>query len=416
MNYSHGILTDTGLLTTYYNEVKAELNDILKYWMLNTHDTVNGGFIGRIDENNIPDHNAPKGAVLNARILWAFSTAYKLTRDSEHLHIARMAFNYLYGNFIDKEHGGIYWTVNAQGHALDTKKQVYALAFAIYGCSAYFQAGNNEAAKNLAIELYRQIEKHSFDPIYTGYLEAFTRDWQPTNDLRLSDKDANEKKTMNTHLHVLEAYTLLYHAWPDEKLKGKINGLLENFADHIVDPGSGHLGLFFDEQWNRRSGTISYGHDIEAAWLLVEAAKSLNDPSITQTTKELSIKIAEAAVEGLDNDGGLWYEYEPGSGHLIKEKHWWVQAEAMVGFLNTWQLTENEAYLGRSLQAWRYIRGFIKDRNCGEWLWGRHEDGTLMQGQDKVGMWKCPYHNTRACIEIMTRLQPFLQEKIPVSQ
>ena len=262
--------------------------------------------------------------------------------------------------------------------------------------------------------MYRQIENHSFDPVYTGYLEAFTREWQPLNDLRLSDKDANEKKTMNTHLHVLEAYTILYQVWPDEKLKGQINSLLQNFEDHIVDPESGHLGLFFDEQWNRRSATISYGHDIEAAWLLPEAAKSLNNPSVTKAIKELSIKIAEASAEGLDKDGGLWYEYEPGSGHLIKEKHWWVQAEAMVGFFNTWQLTKDEAYLERSFQAWRYISTFIKDKNYGEWLWGRNEDGTPMQRQDKVGIWKCPYHNTRACIEIMTRLQPMLQSKIPV--
>jgi len=222
MNYPNQamMLSNTKLLTVYYNEVKAELNAILAYWMRNTHDPVNGGFTGRIDENNIPYPDAPKGAVLNARILWAFSAAYKITNNPKHLHLARIAFNYLTANFIDKEFGGVYWTVNAKGQPLDTKKQIYALAFAIYGCSAYFEISNNETAKNTAIELYHQIEIHSFDQEHTGYLEAFTRDWKPMEDLRLSAKDVNEKKTMNTHLHILEAYTTLFRIWPNEKLNG----------------------------------------------------------------------------------------------------------------------------------------------------------------------------------------------------
>ncbi|MEP7143394.1 MAG: AGE family epimerase/isomerase [Ferruginibacter sp.] len=407
MNYPGRAITlnDTKLLTVYYNEVRSELDNILAYWMRKTHDRVNGGFTGQIDENNIPLPGAPKGAVLNARILWAFSAAYKITNDAEHLHLARIAFNYLTANFIDKAYGGIFWTVNAQGRPLDTKKQIYALAFAIYGCSAFFEISNNEAAKNMAVELYRQIETHSFDTANTGYLEAFTRNWQSPGDLRLSDKDANEKKTMNTHLHILEAYTALYQVWPDEKLKTQIKNLIQNFKDHIVDGDTGHLILFFDEQWNRRSGTVSYGHDIEAAWLLLEASETIKDGPLIEAVKKISLQIGVAATEGLDKDGGLWYEYETTTRHLIKEKHWWVQAEAMVGFFNHWQLTKDETYLQRSLQSWHYTNTFIKDKIYGEWLWGRNEDGTVMKGQDKVGIWKCPYHNSRACIEIIKRLK-----------
>ena len=397
-------LQTTAILKEYSNEMKAELDSILSYWAKNTCDNVNGGFIGRIDENNTSYPDAPKGSVLNSRILWAFSSAYVVTKNEENLHLARVAYNYIIANFIDKEYGGIYWSLNAKGEPLDTKKQIYALAFAIYGCSAYFTASNNEAAKNTAIELYNTIEKYSFDAAYTGYLDAFTRDWKTLDDLRLSAKDANEKKTMNTHLHVLEAYTALYGIWPDVELKDKIILLIKNFINHIVDYNTHHLVLFFDEQWNPKSTTISYGHDIEAAWLLLEAAEVTADLSLIKIAKNFAVKIASSASEGLDKDGGLWYEYEPTANHYLKEKHSWVQAEAMIGFFNAWQLTNNKLFLDKSLQSWKYIQAFIKDQLYGEWYWGRNKNGIIMEGQDKVGIWKCPYHNSRACIEIIRRI------------
>ena len=397
-------LQTTAILKEYSNEMKAELDSILSYWAKNTCDNVNGGFIGRIDENNTSYPDAPKGSVLNSRILWAFSSAYVVKKNEENLHLAKVAYNYIIANFIDKEYGGIYWSLNAKGEPLDTKKQIYALAFAIYGCSAYFTASNNEAAKNTAIELYNTIEKYSFDATYTGYLDAFTRDWKTLDDLRLSAKDANEKKTMNTHLHVLEAYTALYGIWPDVELKDKIILLIKNFINHIVDYNTHHLVLFFDEQWNPKSTTISYGHDIEAAWLLLEAAEVTDDLSLIKVAKNFAVKIASSASEGLDKDGGLWYEYEPTANHYLKEKHSWVQAEAMIGFFNAWQLTNNKLYLDKSLQSWKYIQSSIKDQLHGEWYWGRNKDGTIMEGQDKVGIWKCPYHNSRACIEIIRRI------------
>ena len=278
-------LQTTAIFKEYSNEMKAELDSILSYWAKNTCDNVNGGFVGRIDENNTSYPDAPKGSVLNSRILWAFSSAYAVTKNEENLHLARVAYNYIIANFIDKEYGGIYWSLNTKGEPLDTKKQIYALAFAIYGCSAYFTASNNEAAKNTAIELYNTIEKYSFDATYTGYLDAFTKDWKTLDDLRLSAKDANEKKTMNTHLHVLEAYTALYGIWPDVELKDKIILLIKNFINHIVDYNTHHLVLFFDEQWNPKSTTISYGHDIEAAWLLLEAAEVTADLSLIKIAK-----------------------------------------------------------------------------------------------------------------------------------
>ncbi|MBC7423920.1 MAG: AGE family epimerase/isomerase, partial [Ferruginibacter sp.] len=266
------------LLTGYQTEARQELAAILAYWIANTKDVLNGGFIGKIDEHNLPDTQAPKGSVLNSRILWAFSAAYKVTGNPAHLDMATVAFKYILNYFVDKEFGGVYWSVFASGQPLDTKKQIYALAFAAYGCSAYYEASGDETAKTTAIELYNTIEKYSFDEVNAGYLEAFTNNWQPIADLRLSDKDANEKKTMNTHLHVLEAYTALYKIWPDDRLKEQLVQLLHNFTQHIINQQTGHLNLFFDERWASRSTIISYGHDIEAAWLLVEAAEVINDP------------------------------------------------------------------------------------------------------------------------------------------
>lgn len=392
------------ILDEYSKEMRAELDAILSYWKKNTCDNINGGFVGRIDENNRSYPDAPKGSVLNSRILWAFSSSYALTKKEEHLHLARVAYNYIVAHFIDKDYGGIYWLLNAKGKPLDAKKQIYALAFAIYGCSAYYTASKNEAAKKTAIDLFKMVEQYSFDETYFGYLDAFTRDWKTLEDLRLSEKDANEKKTMNTHLHVLEAYTALYRIWPDVVLKDKIILLIKNFFDHIITSNTHHLVLFFDEQWNPKSNTISYGHDIEAAWLLLEAAEATAELSIIMIAKDFAIKIAASVLEGLDKDGGLWYEYEPAINHFIKEKHSWVQAEAMIGFFNAWQLTGNKLYLDKSLQAWKYIKQFIKDHLYGEWYWGRNEDGTIMERQDKAGIWKCPYHNSRACIEIISRI------------
>ncbi|MFI5157720.1 MAG: AGE family epimerase/isomerase [Sphingobacteriales bacterium] len=391
-------------LSILKNELNEELGSILNYWMNNTIDEVYGGFMGRIDENNKVVVNAPKGSVLNARILWSFSAAYNLIQNPDYLQYAERAYEYIVDHFIDKECGGVYWSIDYKGTPLDTKKQVYANAFTIYGLSEYYIASGNEEAKTLAIELYNLLVEKSFDTKNTGYLEAFTRDWQPINDLRLSAKDANEKKTMNTHLHVLEAYTTLYRIWQPEELKLQIETLIHNFLDHFIDPKTHHCLLFFDEDWNSKSGLISYGHDIEVTWLLQQAAEVINNKLLLEKIQAINISITETTISGLDSDGGLWYEYEPAEHQPIKQKHWWVQAEAMVGFYNTWQITGDEKYLTIADKNWQYIKAKILDKNNGEWLWGRDENGEIMKGEDKAGIWKCPYHNSRACIEIIKRI------------
>jgi len=391
------------LLDIYRKETEEELNQILAYWLEHTFDEEQGGFYGRIDNDNNVDKIAPKGAVLNSRILWAFTAAYRATKNEIYLQAAERAFNYIAVHFIDKEFGGVYWTVDYLGHPLDTKKQIYALAFALYGITEYLQCRESETARSLAMDLFNTIEKYSFDTKRGGYFEAFARDWKEMNDLRLSAKDANEKKTMNTHLHVLEAYTNLYRIWPDDLLKNSIAGLTRNFLEHFTDKTSGHLILFFDENWNPRPGPVSYGHDIEATWLLLEAAEAIQDEALIKSAKSNAIFITNAVIEGLDSDGGLWYEYDPIQKHLIKEKHSWPQAEAMVGFFNAWQITNNHRYLTLSYNSWNFTKKYIKDTAKGEWYWGVLEDHQPMLSNDKVGIWKCPYHNSRACMQIMQR-------------
>lgn len=388
---------------SYAPELEAELTSILNYWMKYTPDGINGGFFGQIDHENRVSSDAPKGAVLNARILWSFAAAYNLNANPEHLDMADRAYHYIATHFLDNNFGGVYWTVDAQGNPLDTKKQVYAIAFTIYAFSEYFMASGHEVARDHAVDLYGDLVKYSLDKDKGGYYEAFGREWEPVADLRLSDKDANEKKTMNTHLHVLEAFANLYRVWPDDLLKKRIQNLLDNFSMYIIDNSSGHLKLFFDENWQSKSQVVSYGHDIEAAWLLLEAAEIISDRERMERFKFLALEMAKAAAEGLDTDGSLCYENDPASGQMDDDRHWWVQAEALVGFYNAWQLSGDEVFLDRFKGVLAFTKTHIIDHKNGEWFWGIQKNGNLMPGEDKVGLWKCPYHNSRACIELIKR-------------
>jgi mannobiose 2-epimerase len=400
---------ETGIsnqIKEYSSELRLELQEILQYWTEFTPDHTHGGFVGKISNDNLVDGQAVKGAVLNARILWSFSAAYNAKAIGD-LKIAERAYHYITNHFIDKDYGGVYWSVDFEGNPKDTKKQVYASAFAIYALSEYFIASGNEVVKEHAVAMYHDLIKYSFDSDQGGFFEAFNREWEPIADLRLSDKDENEKKTMNTHLHVLEAFTNLYRIWPDAELKGQIEALIKDFTKHIIDSKTGHLGLFFEEDWTKRSDLISYGHDIEASWLLLEAAEVIAAKDLIAEVRSLALQMAEASLSGIDEDGSLWYERERAN-EIIKERHWWVQAEAMIGFFNAWQISGDERFLTVSLRNWDYVKKHILDKENGEWFWGIKEDGTIMANEDKVGLWKCPYHNSRACLELIHRIESLI--------
>lgn len=384
--------------------MRSELeNNILPFWMNKMEDNEQGGFYGEITGDDELRPEASKGAILNARILWTFSAAYRLLKKPEYLKTATRAKRYLIDRFYDPEYGGIYWELDYKGNPLDTKKQIYAIGFAIYGLSEYARATGDAEALEYAQRLFEVIEQHSFDPVQNGYLEALTRDWQPIEDMRLSDKDENEKKTMNTHLHILEPYTNLYRVWKDERLERQLRNLIDVFITRILDPQTGHLNLFFEEDWTNKYRIYSYGHDIEASWLIHEAALVLGDETVLKRIEPLIVRIAQAADEGLNPDGSMIYENFLDKQKIDRELHWWVQAENVVGHINLYQHFGDESALDIAARCWEFIKAKLIDHEQGEWHWSILPDGTVNRKDDKAGFWKCPYHNGRMCMEVIER-------------
>ncbi len=377
--------------------------NILPFWMAKMPDEKNGGFYGQINGENIIIPLSPKGGILNARILWTFSAAYRYYKNPEYLQMADRAYNYIISHFIDPVSGGTFWCVTHDGQPLETKKQIYSQAFFIYAFSEYFMATGNENCKNEAIKLFNLIEKNSFDKSLNGYFEAYNRNWQLLDDLRLSEKDANEKKTMNTHLHILEAYTNLYRIWKNDVLAAQLRNLITLFLEKIIDTESSHLNLFFNEHWQSKSSITSYGHDIECSWLLYEAALEFGEPELVEKVKRKCLKIVEATKQGLQPDGSIIYEKDNSTGHHDLDRHWWSQAEAVVGFFNAFELTANTDYLKKATNCFSFIENHLLDKVVGEWYWSMLSDGSINRKDDKAGFWKCPYHNGRMCLEIMKR-------------
>ena len=392
------------LINQLRNEMRSELeNNILPFWMNKMEDNEEGGFYGQITGEDELKPEASKGAILNARILWTFSSAYRLLKKPEYLETATRAKRYLIDRFYDPQYGGIYWELDYKGNPLDTKKQIYAIGFAIYGLSEYARATGDEEALAYAQQLFDVIEQHSFDSEQNGYVEALTRDWQPIEDMRLSDKDENEKKTMNTHLHILEPYTNLYRVWKDEQLERQLRNLIEVFITRILDPQTGHLNLFFEEDWTNKYRIYSYGHDIEASWLIHEAALVLGDPEVLKRIEPIIIRIAQAADEGLNPDGSMIYENFLDKQKIDRELHWWVQAENVVGHINLYQHFGDTEALDTAVRCWEFIKTKLIDHEQGEWHWSLLPDGTVNRRDDKAGFWKCPYHNGRMCMEVIER-------------
>lgn len=386
---------------SFCRELHSNLTDnILSYWTTKMIDP-RGGFYGRRDGFDELHADAPKGAILNARILWSFSAAYRLTGNEDYAVAALRARDYVTDHFIDNEFGGVYWSVDAEGNPLDTKKQFYAIAFTIYGLSEHYRTTADCLSLELAKKLFDIIESKSHDRKKGGYIEAANRDWSPIGDMRLSDKDENASKTMNTHLHILEAYTSLLRVWENAELRNAQRDLIGIFLDRILDKGNNHLGLFFDDDWRRLDGEISYGHDIEASWLLYEAAEVLDEPEIMAQVKDATKKIAIASLHGLCHDGSLIYERHA-NGSYDNDKHWWAQAETVVGMLYLWKHHGMEEMIEKAQRTWEYIKNNLVDYENGEWYWSILPDGSIDRVDDKAGFWKCPYHNSRMHLEALS--------------
>jgi mannobiose 2-epimerase len=483
------------------------LEDILPFWRRHTVDQRQGGFIGWMSNDLRVQDNAPKGLILNARLLWTFSAAYSYTRSNEDRVLAQRAYEYLTQHFLDREYGGYFWELAPNGAVRDDKKKVYGEAFCIYALAEYYRVFREPGALQQAICVFDLLESYARDNRYGGYFEVMSRDWQPCADMRLSDKDMNEKKSMNNHLHILEAYTNLLRVWrgrpgltchgrparvsEEEQERGQdardtgergqdardtrergqdacdtkpglealatsLRELIDIFRRHILNAEQTHFQHFFDEAWTPRSGSYTFGHDIEGSWLLCEAAEVLAglpspswqgrpglacrgrparvseeeqergqdardteergqslpptragdalDTGAIAEVRSAAVRIARAVLaEGLDEDGGLFYEGR--DGRIINpNKEWWPQAEAVVGFYNAWQLTGDEAFRTAAARCWQFIVDKVVDHECGEWFWCIRPGGTPDPAQPKVSAWKGPYHNARCCLEIMKRI------------
>jgi mannobiose 2-epimerase len=393
-------------IDNYCKEIEKELRDnILAFWD-KAVDRENGGFFGKILNNGEIIKDSPKSAVLNTRILWTYSTVYQKFKDEKYLELARRAYDYLERFFRDTEAGGIFWMLDYKGAPLDTKKQIYAQAFCIYALAEYYAISNNADALNWAIEIFELIEEYGFDHEYPGYFEAFDRNWNPMEDVRLSEKEPNVNKTMNTHLHILESYAKFLKIWRNEKLKKQLNQLIKIFLDKIIDTKTGHFNLFFDDRWSRKSNLFSYGHDIEGSWLLCEAAKCSGDRSLTESVKEASLRLANITLkEGADKDGGIMNDGDI-NGVIDTDKHWWAQAEAMVGFLNAFQISGDRKFFDAFLNCWNFVKRYVVDSVNGEWFFRVTREGNPYYAEEyKLGPWKAPYHIVRTCLELLGRLK-----------
>jgi len=395
------------LLEEIRDHVHSELTThIIPYWTNKVFDSNTGKFYARITGNNQVDTNADHVCILHARILWFFSSSYRVLQNDSLKPFAESAYNFLSTTLWDEANGGVYWSVDANEQPKNTKKHTYGQAFAIYAFAEYARAFNDEEALEKAKIIFSHLEKHSFDANSNSYIECFDRNWNPTDDVKLGDSDIQAPRSFNTHLHILEAFTTLYRIWPNELLKDRLNGLIDLHLNKIWNEDLNHFLSFFNHDWQAISNTYSYGHDIEASWLLTEAAKVTGDVLRITKTNSLAVLISSITLEeGLDKQNGGIFNSGQNGAVLDTDKDWWAQAEAIVGLVNEFQISGNTENLEYALDIWKFISEFILDANYGEWFWKVDFKGNPSFIEDKIGPWKCPYHTGRLCLEIMERVR-----------
>jgi len=400
-------------LDGFRQQVESEWRDnIAPFWLQYAPDKKYGGFHGWISNELQIDEHAEKGIILNSRILWTFAHAYKRYQNIEFRQLAHRAYAYITEHFIDQEYGGVFWTLDYHGQPSDTRKRSYAQAFVLYGLTEFYLATGDTAALDQAVAIFDLLENRCRDLENDGYFETFDRDWTLASDQRLSEVDADEKKSMNTHLHVLESYAKLASATANLKVRTRLRSVIDIFLTHIIDENNSSQRMFFDEQWVSKSEHTSFGHDIETSWLLCEAAEILRDSDLTNRVQNVAVKLARSVRDkGLDTDGALLYE-AGANGIIDHDKHWWTQTEAVVGFVNAYQLSGDESFLMAALRVWEFIKQMMVDKENGEWFWKVSRAGVPDRDMPKLSQWKCPYHSGRMCFEVSRRLSDILREPL----
>ena len=369
---------------------------ILPFWE-KLKDEENGGFYGYMDNNLILNRTADKGCILNSRILWTFSTAAEQLNSAEYREYADHAYEFL-RKFEDPENGGVYWSVTYDGKLADTTKHTYCQAFAIYGLAAYYRLTGKQEALDKAMDLFRIVESRCKDE--RGYLEALKADFSPESNEKLSENGVMASRTMNTLLHVVEAYTELYKVYPDAQVMvASVEGL-NQFLEKIYNPEKRRMEVFFDEGFRPILDMQSYGHDIEGSWLIWDSAVTFLQGEGREYWRKMCLDLLESATERAFTDHGIAYEIVNGEKNTTRA--WWPQAEAMLAFVFGWRETGDPAWLERMRTQWEYITEVTVDpREGSEWFNELREDGTLVYDKPMVEEWKCPYHNGRMCLKIM---------------
>ena len=384
----------------FTSEIKEHLTKVIIPFWRGLKDEEYGGFYGYMGYDLGLDKRAVKGCILNSRILWFFSNAYLVLKEEDLLTDAEHAFRFLRDYCVDKENGGVSWSLAFDGKPEDTTKHTYNQAFAIYALSSYYYASGDEEALSLAWELYEIIESKCRDEY--GYLEAFNVRFEPEENDKLSENGVMAEKTMNTLLHVFEAYTELYRVSGEGKVADKIRYMSDLMADKVYNKEAGRQEVFFDRTWNSLIDLYSYGHDIETAWLVDRGLEVLDDRAYTEKLSPITRTITENIYKRAYIDHSLVNEAE--NGVVDTTRVWWVQAEAVVGFLNGYQKApQHREYLEAARDIWDYIKTCVVDKRSGsEWFWSVDRDRKPVE-KPIVEPWKCPYHNGRMCFEVIKR-------------
>lgn len=388
----------------YDYAVKDLTENLLPWWMEYSVDKENGGFWGRVDVNNVPDPKAPKYITLNARLIWTFASAYRVLGDEKYLEMANYAYDYFIKHFWDDEFGGCYTFLDHKGEVLEDYKFIYGNAFAVYGLSEYARATGNQEALEYAKKIIDCLDKYAYDPHYKGYYEACTRDWKVSFWHRGVNRVPSDVKTMNTHLHLIEAYTCHLRVNDIPQVRNKVREQLYVMLNKIVNHDTHHYHYFQDRQWNPTSTAISFGHDIEGSWLMMETAEVLGEPEAFRAARDTCVNMARTVLEeGFREDGALLTEYDPVTGEYSRYLSWWEQNEAVVGFLNAWELTGEEHFLDASLKCFEYINKHFIDHEKGGWFPALNLEGEPLLRRPKLVGTICPYHNGRMSMEIIER-------------
>lgn len=386
-------------MTTQLSIIKQELDNefhrILKWWSNYAVDNENGGFFGKVTADNQPDIYASKGLILNARILWSFSIGYNVSKVQIYKEMADRAFTYIMNHFYDNEFGGFFMAVYADGSVKSITKETVGQAYVLYAMSEYSKTNNDKnKSQTLVIckKLYKILENKFYNELTNGYITILNRDFSFL-------KDAADDIVFSTQLHVLEAYINYYEVEENNAVKMAINNCIKNFVRKIFNTQTKHYSTHFNNKWQALNDDINFGHEMEASWLLYKAAIKINDCTFIKEVTEIILMISESSATAFDKDFGLWCDYK--NGQMIYEKHYWGQAEALIFFKYCYEITKNEKYLQQVNNIWTYIKNnFINDKN-GEWHFGRGKHNIVLFNQATVDFWKCPYHNTRACVELM---------------